>query len=174
MLVIVEICKYSKCLGQWIALPFNSMPLTLPNVVIDSTAKGIKISTGFDFWMSKFQCIGSTKAIATKVCMFLTFAAKRHQDPGSKRIKVNVCFKLIYKLSIYWDHQNHCEQNSWELTWTTSGRQRENQLEWPGLLIPVNPAPGTLLFPRLYCLILPKLLSQLGIVLKHMTLGGPT
>lgn len=87
MLVIVEICKYSKCLGQWIALPFNSMPLTLPNVVIDSTAKGIKISTGFDFWMSKFQCIGSTKAIATKVCMFLTFAAKRHQDPGSKRIK---------------------------------------------------------------------------------------
>lgn len=49
MLVIVEIYKYSKCPGQWIALPFNSMPLTLPNVVIDSTAKGTKISTGFDF-----------------------------------------------------------------------------------------------------------------------------
>lgn len=49
MLVIVEIYKYSKCPGQWITLPFNNMPLAFPNVVIDSTAKATKISTGFDF-----------------------------------------------------------------------------------------------------------------------------
>lgn len=49
MLVIVEIYKYSKCPGQWIALPYNNMPLAFPNVGIDSTAKGTKISTGFDF-----------------------------------------------------------------------------------------------------------------------------
>lgn len=153
--------------------PFPSITciLAFPNVVIDSMTKVTEISTGSDFWISKCQCIGSTKAIATKVCMFRTFTAKRHQDRGSKLIKVNVYFKLIYILRVYcgtakplWTEQPRAHlDHKWEA-------ERES-IEWPGLLRPTNPAPGTQLFPRLYCLILPKQLSQLGIVLKHMTLG---
>ena len=124
--------------------------------------------------MSKHQLIWSTKAVVTKVCIFLNFAEIRYHVHGSKLIKVNVYFRLLLQTERLLWHSKGIATGTAEnsLGSQVEGRER---VTGNGLgFEPASTASGSHLFPRPHCVILPKQLYHEGNILKNMSLWGPT
>ena len=124
--------------------------------------------------MSKHQLIWSTKAVVTKVCIFLNFAEIRYHVHGSKLIKVNVYFRLLLQTECLLWHSKGIATGTAEnsLGSQVEGRER---VTGNGLgFEPASTASGSHLFPRPHYVILPKQLYHEGNILKNMSLWGPT
>ena len=135
MIVTVEGHRSPKWLGVWIS-SLNNLHFLTTKCYYTLKAKATKVSAGLDFWMSKCQLMCSTKAVVTKVCIFLPFAAIRHRVHGSKLIQVDVYFRLILQTeSLLWHNKGIATGTAVNSLGSQVGGQRGSHWEWPGLWI---------------------------------------